>query len=62
MTKISSKKITAYASIEELEYVKKLAKESKLSLSNFMRTSIGLPKLEKGLNFTTNNPRKKKEN
>lgn len=61
MNKNSSKKITASVSKEEAQYVAKLAKEAKLSVSNFIRVSIGLPKFEKGLNFKTDNPRKHKD-
>ena len=44
---------------EESDFVKKRAKESGLSMSNLARVSLGLKKNEKGLNFKTDNPRKK---
>jgi hypothetical protein len=43
----------------EADDLAKRAKEAGLSRSSFVRIAIGFAKNEKGLNFKTDNPRKK---
>ena len=45
----------------EADDLAKRAKEAGLSRSSFVRIALGFAKNEKGLNFKTDNPRKKVE-